>query len=124
MSISYSHDERPVLQPKSMRSIQVLTCLNLAVAMVFVLAWNEIGHLLKDPIAWATWHPFHHSGFGLDIFAYPFVLLWGLPMAGAVVGWVGTKSRRRGLAFASLLLPILMLTFIFGCYHVLPPEMR
>ena len=60
----------------------------------------------------------------LDIFDYPFILLWGLPFGAILAAWLAERLSMRGLAYTCVTIPVLMHGTIFAWFYLAPPEWR
>ena len=122
MSISYVRQDKFVVQlPRPMRAVMVL---NAAFGAAVLGAWTYVAVYLAQPIAWATWFSVYRSGDWMDIFNYPFILLWSLPFGAILGAWLAEKSNMRGLAYVVVLTPLLIHGTIIGWYHYAPPHWR
>lgn len=124
MTISYYKDEPKAVLGRRLIVIQAMIYANIALATLMVFAWPQVGWFVTEPLAWATWHPFHRSGFGVDIFEYPFILLWLLPLAGATISWMALNARQAGYAFGGAIVPLVLLLMVFGWFYGAPTELR
>jgi hypothetical protein len=76
---------------------------------------------VTDPFRWATWHGL---GSRPELFDYPFLLLWLLPVSGICGAWLADKAGNRRLARFFALFPLLFLGLVFGWYYLVPVEWR
>ncbi len=120
MTISYYGDEARAPIPAS-GVMTTLMLANAVVAMTVLFAWTAVSLYIVEPIAWATWMPVRRGTTFEDLFEYPFVLLWLMPAAGIVGAWMSLKLGRRALAITCVVLPLALLSLIFGWYHLAPP---
>jgi hypothetical protein len=121
MSISYDLDGTEARRSWS-RPLLVLLTANGLFMMATLCAWTFLSLFLAEPLAWATWMRVHRGSNFMEIFDYPFVLLWLLPAGGMSIAWVASQSRRWGTAYASLTLPIIVLGFVYGWYYLAPTD--
>ncbi len=121
MTISYYGGEARAPIPASgfMTSLMLA---NAVVAMTVLFAWTAVSLYIVEPVAWATWMPVRRGTTFEDLFEYPFVLLWLMPAAGIAGAWASLKFGRRALALTCVALPLALLSFIFGWYHLAPPN--
>jgi hypothetical protein len=118
----YDAGLRAAIRPTAFMTFLML--LNAVIAMTVLFAWTAVSLYIVEPIAWATWMPVRRGTSFEELFEYPFVMLWLMPLAGVVVAWLGLKGGRRGLALTALILPIALLGLIFGWFYGAPPELR
>lgn len=123
MSISYSADGTPY-NPAHGKRLAVLMAINAAFAGIVVFAWTIVALFIEEPIAWATWSAVGRGNSLLELFYYPFSLLWMMPAAGIMASWIAHKSRRSALAYTCVLLPILFMSLVFGWYYFIPAAWR
>ncbi len=123
MSISYSADGRPY-SPLHGPRLAALMTINAVFAGLVVSAWTLVALFVEEPIAWATWSAVTRGNSLLEMFYYPFVLLWLMPAGGIMGAWLAHKARRSVLAYTCVLLPILFLSLVFGWYYFTPAEWR
>jgi hypothetical protein len=100
-----------------------LMLVNAVIAMTVLFAWTAISLYIVEPIAWATWMPVRRGTSFEELFEYPFVLLWLMPLAGIAGAWLGLKFGRRTFAMTCAILPVLLLALIFGWFYGAPPEL-
>ena len=123
MTISHYHDRASApIRPTGFMTFLMLV--NVIVAMTVLFAWTAISLYIVEPIAWATWMPVRRGTSFEELFEYPFVMLWLMPLAGNAGAWLGLKFGRRNFALACLILPVALLGLIFGWYYGAPPELR
>ena len=123
MLISYSADGTPY-NPAHGRRLAALMTVNAAFAIAVVFAWTFVSLFVEEPLAWATWSAVNPGNSFLELFYYPFSLLWMMPSFGTMGAWLAHKSRRPALAYTCALLPIAFLGLVFGWYYFTPPEWR
>ena len=92
--------------------------LNIGFGASCILFWPTLSEFLADALQWATWHGVQRRP---DLFDYPFVLLWMLPLAGIATAWFAEKSGNVRLARTIASMPIVLLAVVFGWYHFAPP---
>jgi hypothetical protein len=123
VTISY-YDDRATASIRPTSFMTFLMLVNAVIAMTVLFAWTAISLYIVEPIAWATWMPVRRGTSFEELFEYPFVLLWLMPLAGVGGAWLGLKFGRRTFALTCLILPIALLGLIFGWYYGAPPELR
>jgi hypothetical protein len=123
VTISYYDDgARASIRPTSFMTLLMLA--NAVIAMTVLFAWTAISLYIVEPIAWATWMPVRRGTSFEELFEYPFVLLWLMPLAGVAGAWLGLKFGRRTFALTCLVLPVALLGLIFGWFYGAPPDLR
>lgn len=83
-----------------------MACVNLAFAALNVFMWSIVALVLADPISWATWSPLGSVGSRPDLFEYPFVLLWAMPLAGSGVAALNNFLGFKRMARVAAAFPI------------------
>lgn len=87
---------------------RVMGLLNLLFAAANIFFWSALALVIADPIGWATWSTLGSVSSRPDLFEYPFVMLWGLPLLGsgvaAINNFLGLKQLARVAALSPLLL--------------------
>jgi hypothetical protein len=123
MLISYYEDGKPVPHRLSWPLV-VLMVVNIVFALLTLFAWTFLSLLVAKPLAWATWMQISR-GYGLtDVFDYPFVILWLLPLLGVCGAWIGAKAGRATIAYAFVAVPVTTLLLVFSWYYLAPPDWR
>ncbi|MEL6372810.1 MAG: hypothetical protein AAFR04_02455 [Pseudomonadota bacterium] len=105
-------DDRPLL---------VLIIANCIFAGLVLFAWTAIALFVAEPISWATWAPLS-SGSRPELFEYPFVMLWLMPLGGATAAWMTKSIQGVRWAYLSAIVPILLLSITFGYYYMVPQQ--
>ncbi len=123
MLISYDIDGDGTRRGWS-KPLLLLAGVNSIFAVLMISAWTFASLFMAAPIEWATWVRVHRGGSIMELFDYPFVLLWLLPMGGVALAWVAGQSRKWGAAYASLTLPIAILGFCVGWFYLAPETWR
>ena len=114
MSVSLYEGER--YDPK--RFVTFMLAVNLAVCVVVLFSWPLVGPLLANPISAA-------ADASLDgtitpsIIDYPYVVLWLLPMLGAVGAWFASNLGHQTLARFLAAYPLLLILSSCGWYWYL-----
>ena len=113
MTISY-HDGRTRPAPGLATALMFLDA---ALVLVVVLGWPMLAEALGAPIEWAM-----SAGTGsvFDLRAYPYTVLWLLPMAGSVLGAIGLRLEMWLLARIATGFPVLLLGLVYGWYYLTP----
>ena len=95
----------------------VLQAANLIFAAGCVFLWAMLSLLVEEPIRWAT-----EYGIGSrpQLFDYPFVLLWLMPVGGACVAWVAQQANRMTLAYVLACYPLAYIGLVVGWYYLAP----
>ncbi|MFM9940940.1 MAG: hypothetical protein ACKVP7_15765 [Hyphomicrobiaceae bacterium] len=106
------------------KPLLLLACVNGIFAASMISAWTVTSLFIADPIEWATWMRIYRTGSIMELFDYPFVLLWLLPVSGIATAWVAGQSRNWSLAYGSLTLPIVVLGFCVGWFYLAPEAWR
>ena len=123
MTISYYDDgPRAPIPVSGFMTFLMLT--NAVIAMTVLFAWTAISLYIVEPVLWATWMPVRRGTSFENLFEYPFMLLWFMPAGGAACAWLALKAGRWGLALTGVLMPLVILSLIFGWYHLAPPTYR
>lgn len=122
MSISYNRDGQPY-RPKPPLMV-ALMAVNVLFVLVVLSAWTYVSSFVSEPLAWATWMRIYRSGSLLDIFEYPFSVLWIMPLCFVALGWISDKIGARGFAWMCVTLPVVMHVMIIGWFHLAPVTWR
>ncbi len=101
------------------RPLAFLMTLNGVFASSVLFSWTLVSVFVAEPVSWATWAPLD-STTTPELFGYPFVLLWGLPLSGVFLAWVAKNFHNAKLAYLSVIVPILVLSSIFCYYYFVP----
>jgi hypothetical protein len=118
----YDAGLRAPIRPTAFMTFLMLV--NTVIAMTVLFAWTAISLYIVEPIAWATWMPVRRGTTFEELFEYPFVVLWLMPMSGVAGAWVALKAGRRSLALTCLILPVAFLGLIFGWFYGAPENYR
>lgn len=94
--------------------------INAMFAAMILSAWTFMSMFIAEPLAWATWMRVHRSSSFFDIFNYPFVLLWLLPVCGLATAYVAGEGRKWSMAWCALTLPIVVHGTTIGWYYLAP----
>jgi hypothetical protein len=94
---------------------------NLLFATCTVFMWALMSLLLAEPVRWAT-----EYGIGSrpELFEYPFLLLWAMPVAGSCSAWVAQRAEKFKLAYFLAFYPLLFLSLVVGWYYLAPVQWR
>ena len=99
-----------------------LLCL-MAVSACFsasvLFAWTIISVFVAEPISWATWAPLR-IGSQPGLLDYPFILLWGLPLAGVFFAWIAKNVYQPKWAYFAVTTPMLILAMVFAYFYLVP----
>ncbi len=118
MSIEYVTES--LARPRDKRfKYRVLMVANGLFALVALFSWTFVSYIVAAPISWATWSPLT-NGVTPPFYEYPFILLWGMPAVGIGCAWLADKSGNLKLAKGIALMPVLVLSIIFGWYYIMP----
>ena len=123
MLITYTTDGTRATTPHA-RILAGLIIVNATFALTVIFGWTLVGLLIEEPMAWATWHVVHRGNTFLELFYYPFSLLWLTPGICIMGAWLANKSKSYTLAYTFALFPLLFLALIFGWYHFTPESWR
>lgn len=123
MLISYDMDGKSARRRWS-KPMLLLAGINSLVAVTMLAGWTFVSLFIAEPIEWATWMRVSRGSNFMDAFDYPFVLLWALPAGGITLAWIGTQSSKRGMAYASLTMPMVILGFMVGWFYLTPETWR
>lgn len=104
MSVSLYEGER--YDPK--RFVTIMMAVNLAICVVVLFSWPIVGPLLADPISAAAESSLDgtHTPSIVD---YPYVVLWLLPMLGAVGSWLTSNLGQPTLSKFLAAYPLLLI---------------
>jgi hypothetical protein len=69
-------------------------------------------------MSWATWRAIGTIGHRPDLFEYPFLLIWGLPVVAAVLAFFNYTFGLRKLASVIALFPLVLMTVIVLWWYV------
>ena len=107
--------EKP--KPVTTRSLFMLMGVNIGFAVCVQWGWTFVYMLLGEAMSWATWRAL---GMMPDIFEYPYIMLWLLPMLAVLVARVLAEAGSSRGAHAATLVPLIFFSLIIGLYHILP----
>lgn len=116
MSISYYEGRKP----QSATYITSLVTINAAFAALCVFGWRLVGPFLHEPLTWALMRT---VGPAPDLFEQPFVFIWIVPFAAAILAWSLEKSELRRIGSALAAVPPLLLLGILLVYHFDGPDL-
>jgi len=99
--------------------LKVLVSANVVFGLCSVLFWEPVSLVIAEPILWAT-----GQGIGTrpELFDYPFVLIWLLPIACACIAWIASKAEWMKLAYFVAFYPMLYLGLVVGWYYLTPAQ--
>lgn len=120
MAIAYYQDENVEPQARSARLLSLICMVDLIIALTVLFMWTAVSFYFAEPLAWATWMPVRRGTQFVELFEYPFVLLWAMPLACIGIAWFAKRSGKRALALTAALFPIVVLGMIYGWYHLVP----
>ena len=103
-----------------MRLLPIICMVDLIIAFSVLFLWTAVSFYIAEPVSWATWMSVRRGTQFIELFDYPFVLLWAMPLACIAIAWFARRAKKRALAFAAALFPIVVLGLIFGWYHLVP----
>lgn len=99
------------------RVLLILSVVNATFAGTSVFLWTFLSLFVAEPIQWATWRGISSRP---DLIEYPFILLWMLPAAGIVAGWIAKRAGQMRIACWLAFFPIILLGLIFGWFYMAP----
>ncbi|MEQ1612560.1 MAG: hypothetical protein ABL904_07385 [Hyphomicrobiaceae bacterium] len=99
------------------RRMRAVAILNVAFSALMLGLWSNVPRILAEPVRWATWAPL---GAHPDLFEFPFVMLWGLPLAGIAVAWPIRQGGSSRLAIWVASFPMLYIGTLIGGFYVIP----
>jgi hypothetical protein len=103
------------------RRLHLVLLINTVFVAISLTWWKEMALLMADPIQWATWqHVSPRPGY----FEYPIILLWALPLVGCGAAWVMKKGRQLQWAVWVATFPLLYISTLVACFHLIPKLMR
>lgn len=121
MLINY-YEDGAVAPVRTSRLLMALIMANGLFSTAIVFAWTYVALVVAEPLSWATWMPVSR-GYGLSgLLEYPFVMLWGLPLLGVFGAWLSMQAGRKGLAYAFVGVPLVMLALVMGWYYLAPGD--
>ncbi len=97
----------------------VIQTVNLLFAAGCVFLWAALSLLIEDPMRWAT---SYGIGARPELFDYPFVLLWLMPVGGACAAWVAQQANRMTAAYVVACYPLAYIGLVVGWYYLAPPN--
>ena len=86
--------------------LQTVGLINLAFAAANIFLWSFVAVVVADPIAWATWSSFGSVNRRPDLFEYPFIMLWGLPLLGSGVATINNFLGFKQMAKVAAVFPL------------------
>ena len=102
------------------RRMRVVAMLNIVFSALMLGLWSDIPSTIAEPVRWATWTPLRAHP---DLLEFPFVMLWGLPLAGVALAWPLRQGGSSRLALWVASFPMLYLGILIGCFYVVPQLM-
>ena len=123
MLITYSADGKPATTPHG-HILAALIIVDAAFALTVIFGWTFVSFFISEPVHWATWQAVGPGSTFLELFSYPFAMLWLMPATGILGAWAAHKSKRFSVAYTFALLPIVFLGLIFGWYYFTPADWR
>jgi len=102
---------------RSDRLVYVPMAINLIFACTCFLWWGTMAVFVAEPLSWATWAPVSAAP---DVFEFPFVLMWGLPLAATCLAWLAQKIDTERTAFGFASFPIILIGTMIGWYYLAP----
>jgi hypothetical protein len=86
--------------------LSAMGVINLTFAAANIFLWSVVALVLADPIGWATWSSLGSVGRRPDLFEYPYVMLWGLPLLGSGVATLNNFLGFKRAARVAALFPL------------------
>jgi hypothetical protein len=100
--------------------VRILSLANLAFASLVLLSWTAISMFVTEPIEWATWRGFQSVKTWEGVFAYPYVMLWAVPLGAVFGSWVAEKMKKWKLAAGFVLVPVIYFGLTIAMYYIVP----
>lgn len=117
MAISYSDIRDKTDTP----GFFALLVVNAALMLFFVLGWTAWADGLAEPLEWALTEV---GSPRLNLLAYPYLVLWSLPLACCVISSLANRYEMALLARIAGIAPPLLLGLVFGWYYLAPLSWR
>jgi hypothetical protein len=86
--------------------VNAMTIANLCLVTILLGTWSIVDQWIRDPMLLLAGGAVHSN---LSLWAYPFGLLWGLPLFGVLAGYVATVLGYLPIARFAVSFPILLL---------------
>lgn len=96
-----------------------LMWLNGLFAAAVVAYWTGVSLIIEEPFRWATGEGVSPSP---SLFEYPYLLLWIVPSAAAVIGWLSIHAKMPALGRFVGIYPLLFLGLMVGWFYLTPPQ--
>lgn len=87
---------------------------NLAFAAANIFLWSAVAIVIADPIGWATWSSLGSVSRRPDLFEYPFIMLWGLPLLGSGVATLNNFLGFKRAAKIAAVFPLSLFIVTIG----------
>lgn len=93
-------------EKRSQHFLSTMGVLNVAFAAANIFLWSFVALVVADPIGWATWSSLGSIGHRPDMFEYPYVLLWALPLLGTGMATINDFLGFKRLANVAAVFPL------------------
>jgi hypothetical protein len=93
-------------------------------AIAVLLFWTSTGLFIEAPWTWGTSSSLGKLAGWRSYFAYPFVLLWALPLGASLIAHSTAKSGNIKGATAVAMTPLMIFSLTMAIYHIAPLEWR
>jgi hypothetical protein len=100
--------------------LRLLMLTNIVFAALVLGAWTVASVFISDPISWATWRNINGARTWEELFQYPYLMLWALPLGAVLASWIAVQAKKWKLACGLALTPVVFLGLTIALYYVIP----
>ncbi|MFM2423281.1 MAG: hypothetical protein RL291_1811 [Pseudomonadota bacterium] len=123
MTLSFSEPE-VVERLRSRKVLSLIWIANIAFAVAMLLFWTSTAVFVEGPWVWGTSRSIERLSTWKSYFAYPYVLLWSLPILAVLVSKSVLRSGNQKLATFVAMTPLLIFAITCAIYYYAPVEWK